>query len=131
MVPNLGSKIKFIVHYKYLQLYLSLGMKLPEIHRVLKFKQFDWMKIYVEFNTKKRKNAANSFEKIFFKLMINSDYGKTLENLGKIINVRLAQISRPAEMTHKIFDKNYAAIHEIKPILMLNKPICFGFTILE
>ena len=63
--------------------------------------------------------------------MIYSDYGKTLENFGKIINVRLAQISRPAEMTHKIFDKNYAAIHEIKPILMLNKPICFGFTILE
>ena len=81
----------------------------------------------------------NSFEKDFLKLMINFVYSKTMENLQKRINIRLVNnenhflkyISRPAHITHKIFDKSYAAIHEIKPILMLNKPIYVGFTVLE
>ena len=114
-------------------------MKLTKIHMVLKSKQSDWVKKYIDFNTEKRKNAANSFEKSFFKLMIDSVYGKTLENLPKIISVRLVNnekdflkyTSRPTHITHKIFGKNYAAIHEIKPVLTLNKPIYVGFTVLE
>ena len=130
---------KYVLHYRNLLLYLSLGMKLAKIHRVLKFKQSDWMKKYIDFNTEKRKNAGNDFEKDFFKLMISSVYRKTMENLQKRINVRLINnakgflkyTSRPTYVTHKIFGKNYAAIHEIKPILILNKPIYVGFTVLE
>ena len=112
---------------------------MTKLHRVLKFKQFDRVKKYIDFKTKKRMNAANDFEKDFLKLMISSVYGKTMENLRKRINLRLVNnekdflkyTSRPTYITHKIFGKDYAAIHEIKPVLILNKPIYVGFTVLD
>ena len=92
------------------------------------------MKKYIDFNTKKRRSAANSFLKKNFKLMI-----KTMENFRKKINFRLENnekdfqkyTNRSTHITHKIFDKNYAAIHEFKPVLTLNKPIYVGFIVLE
>ena len=83
--------------------------------------------------------TTNDFEKDFLKLMISSVYGKIMENLRKRINARfvnnkkdfLKYTSRPTYVTHKLFDKDYAAVHEIKPILILNKPIYVGFTVLE
>ena len=83
--------------------------------------------------------ATNDFEKDFFKLMINSVYGKTMENLRKRINVRfvynkkdfLKYTSRPTSVTHKLLNKNFAAIHEIKQVLILNKPIYVVFTVLD
>ena len=86
--------------------------------------------------TLKYKIAANSFEKDFFKLMINSLYGKTMENLRTTIRLVnnekdfLKYTSRPTHITHKIFDKNYVAIYRIKPVLMLNNPIYVEFTVL-
>ena len=79
LIPNLGNKTDNVHHYRNLQLYLSLGIKLTKIYRVLKFRRSDWIKKYIDFNTEKRTNAANSFEKDFFKLMINSVYGKIME----------------------------------------------------
>ena len=89
-------------------------MKLIKIPRVFKFKQSDWMKKYIDFNTKKRANVANNFEKPFIKLMINSVYGKKMENLGEKINFRLVNnekdflkyTSRPTHLTHKKINKN-------------------------
>ena len=89
LVQNLRNKSKYVLHYKNLQLYLSLGVKLTKFHKILKFKQSYWLKEYIDFSTGKRKNAVNNFEKYFFKLMNNSVYGKTIENLRKRVKVRL------------------------------------------
>ena len=66
LIPNLDNKTNYVVHYRNLQLYLPLGMKVTKIHRVLECKQSDWMKKYMDFNTEKRMNAPNDFEKYFF-----------------------------------------------------------------
>ena len=63
LIPNLCNKTNYVLHYRNRQLYLSLGMKLTKIHRLLKFKQFNWMKKYIDFNTEERTNADNNFEK--------------------------------------------------------------------
>ena len=80
---NLGNRTNYVLHYRNLHLCLSLRMTLSKIDRVLKFKQSDWIKKYIDFNTEKRTNAANSFEKDFFNLIINSAYVKTMKNFRK------------------------------------------------
>ena len=139
LIPNLRDKNCYVLHYKTLQLYVPLGMVVEKIHRVIKVKQSDWLKSFVMFKTTKRMNAANEFEKAFFKLIINSVYGKTMENVRKRVNVKLINnennylkvVSRPSFVSQKILDKNLVAVHRIKPVLLLNKPIYVGFSILE
>ena len=72
LVPNLMNKNNYVIHYRNLQQYLELGMKLKKIHRVLKFKEKDWMKPYIDFNTQKRKEATNEADNNHFKQLINA-----------------------------------------------------------
>ena len=97
------------------------------------------MKRYIDFNTEKRKTEKNRFDKSLFKLMNNSAYGKTMQNLRKRSNVRLVNnakdylkyVSNPIFISQKYFSQHFAASYEIKPILLLNKPISGGLTVLE
>ena len=81
LIPNWRDKTNCVLYQRNLQLHLPLGTKLFKIHRVLKFKQSDWMKKYIDFNTEKTTNAVNSFEKKLFQMMINSVYDKLIESL--------------------------------------------------
>ena len=139
LVPTLSNKERYVLHYRNLQLYMSLGLKLTKIHRALEFNQSPWLKPYINFNTKKRAEAKNSFEKDFFKLMNNSVFGKTMENLRKRQDIRLVTdkeklskwASKPSFISSKIFNEDLVAIHKIKPTLKLNRPAYVGMCILD
>jgi len=89
LIPNLNDNTKYVTHYVNLKLYIRLGMKLKRMHRVLQFDQSPWMKPYIDFNTDKRRQATKDFERDFYKLLNNSAFGKTMENLRKRVNVTL------------------------------------------
>ena len=139
LIPTLGKKEKYVLHYRNLQLYLDLGLRVSKIHRVLEFDQSPWLKQYIDFNTEKRKNAKNDFEKDFFKLMNNSVFGKTMENIRKRVDVRLVTdekkllklASKPTYVSSKIFNENLVAVHKIKETLTLNRPAYVGMCILD
>ena len=139
LIPNLMNKQKYVLHYKNLQLYLDLGLKLKKIHRVLEFKQTTWLKDYIDFNTQKRTNAANAFEKDFFKLMNNSVFGKTMENLRNRCSIKLVTtkdqllkwVAKPTFQRSVIYNENLTAILRTKESIKLNKPSFVGMCILD
>ena len=141
LVPNLMDKTKYIVHYRNLQLYVSLGMKVKKIHRILKFDQSPWMEPYIRLNTDLRKKATSKFETNLYKLMNNSVFGKTMENLRKRVDVKLVRsheeeklrklIASPAFHMSKIFDNDLAAIHMKKSKIKFNRPVYVGMSILD
>ena len=89
LIPNLYYKRKYIVHIRSLKQALDHGLVLERIHRCIEFKQSPWMKEYIDFNTKLRTAARNDFEKDFYKLINNSVFGKTMENIQRHRNIKL------------------------------------------
>ena len=133
------SKKNYVVHYKNLKQYLKEGLILKKVHRGIKFHQSPWMEPYIRRNTDLRKEAKNAFEKDFFKLMNNSVFGKTIENIRKRQNVELVDDREKAlKLTSKpnfdratIFDEHLVAVHMKKTEVYFNKPIYVGQAILD
>ena len=119
LICHFKPRKNYVVHYRNLRQYLEMGMRLTAVHRGISFYQSSWMEPYIRKNTELRKTAANSFEKDFFKLMNNSVFGKTIENIRKRQNIFIIDdrkkavklTSRPNFDRATIFDKNLIAVH--------------------
>ena len=139
LIPNLYDKKNYVVHHKTLKQYESLGLKITKIHRGIKFEESAWLKPYIDLNTELRTKAKNDFEKDFFKLMNNSVFGKTMENIRNRVDIRLVTnenqarklISKPNYQHRTIFCENLTAIHMSKTIIFFNKPVYLGMCILD
>ena len=139
LICHIKLRKNYVVHYRNLRQYLEMGMKLTAVHRGISFNQSSWMEPYIRKNTELRKTAANSFEKDFFKLMNNSVFGKTIENIRKRQNIILVDdrakaaksTSLPNFDRSTIFDRNLIAVHMKKTEVYFNKPIYVGQAILD
>ena len=139
LIPNLHRKRKYVVHYENLKLCESLGLNITQIHRGIRFKESAWLKTYIEMNTSLRTKAQNDFKKDFSKLMNNSVFSKTIENIGNRVDIKLVtdekQTSKLAAQINynkcTIFNENLAAIHVKKTTLYYDKLINLGMCILD
>ena len=110
-------------------------MKVTKVHKILAFQQKPWLREYIDFNTNMRKAANNDFEKDFYKLTINSVFGKTMENLRKRVDIQLIHreqmllkvTAKPVFKSFKIFNDDLASVELKKQNLVLNRPIYVGF----
>ena len=139
LVPTLYNKSKYVIHHENLKQYLDLGLKLTKIHRGISFKESAWMKPYIDFNTKLRAESTNDFDRDFFKLMNNSVFCKTMENIRNRVDIRLVTrekdlkklINKPQFVHRNIFSENLIAVHLRKSKIYYNKPIYLGMSILD
>ena len=139
LVPNLHDKKKYVIHVKALKQALDHGLVLERIHRVIQFKQSAWMKEYIDFNTRLRTVAENDFEKDFYKLMNNSVFGKTMENIRKHRNIKLVdnkedylkQVMKPNLKGGVLMGENLMSCEMGKVKVKMNKPVYLGQAILD
>ena len=131
LVTTLEDKENYVVHIATLKQALNHGLKLKKVHRVITFKQEAWLKPYIDMNTKLRADAKNDFEKDFFKLMNNSVFGKTMENVRNYRDIKLVtnnaqrkkHVSEPNYMTSKHFSEDLMPIEMRKTKVIMNKPV--------
>ena len=142
LIPNLNNKTNYVVHLENLKLYESLGLKITKIHRGIQFEQSAWLVDHINLKTKlriKAKQSRNNFEVNFFKLMNNSVFGKTLENIRNRVGTRLISTEKVAQKLAAkpsydrctIFDANLIAVHMKKTKLYFIKPVYLGMSILD
>ena len=139
LVCNLYDKEKYVVHIKSLKQALNHGLKFKKIHRIIKFNQEAWLKPSIDMNTELRKLARNDFEKDLFKLMNNSVFGKTMENIRKHRDIKLVTtdkkrsklVTKPNYHTINLISEDLSIIEMKKTKVKMNKPTYLGLSILE
>ena len=139
LLATVEDKDFYILHYRNLQLYVSLGLRVKKIHAGIIFKQGPIMKSYVDFKSEKRAQATNKFDTDFYKLLSNSLYGKTIENPEKRSKVKLCSesstyenyIGEPNFKNAKRINSKLVGVEMKYSSIKINKPFYIGMSILD
>lgn len=133
------DKENYVVHSKNLSTYLRLGMTLKNVKRAIRFRQRAFLKDYIDLMTKKRQSATSKFGKSFYKLLINSIYGKLVQNVRKQMSCNFVQseaslhraLKNPCFQHFRIIGEKAAVFFNRKRIIKMNKPYIAGFSVLD
>lgn len=142
LMTTLHDKNNYIIHYRALKQCLEAGLELRKIHRILKFKQSNWLQPYIDLNAKLRAASDTEFGKQLYKLLVNAIYGKFLQNVRKHRIIKLVRkwegicglknlIASPNFHSRTIFDENLAAVELKKTNIVFDKPLYVGVAILD
>ena len=142
LIPNLNDKINYVVHHSIIQQCLKRDLILKKVHRGIKYEESTFLKTYIDSNTASRTSAKSDFEQDFFKLMNNSVFAKTMENVRLRCSIEIANgsdekrieclIAKPNYKSGYIFENsNLASMRIGKTKVMMNKPIYLGTSILD
>ena len=139
LITSIEDKENYVIRIRALKQALSHGLVLKKVHRVIEFRQEAWLKPYIDMNTKLRTDAKNYFEKDYFKLMDNSVFGKTMENVRNHRDIKLVTtnerrnklVSEPNYHRTKHFSENLLAVEMRKTKILMNKPVYLGKAILD
>ena len=141
LIMDQTNKQRYFLHYRDLKFYIGHGIRILNVYTVYKFKQSPWLAKYIKYNTEQRKKAKTEFEKHFYKLMNNSFYGKTIENIRKRLNLDMIDKSD----IHKILNRQSKLSFDVKiaeyeifnlysfnkETIKFTKPIYIGYSVLE
>ena len=141
LICDWSDKKNYLVHYRMLKFYVRHGMIVDNVHDIISFKQSRWLEKYIDFNTQKRNQAVDDFEKDFYKLLNNAFYGKTMENVRNRLKIKFVKkddnreiIKQQSNLTfngiHNSYENCYSYTIKQNEVLM-DKPIYLGFSVLE
>ena len=141
LICDWSDKKNYLIHYRMLKFYIRHGMIVDKVHDIISFRQSRWLEKYINFNTQKRNQAVNDFEKDFYKLLNNAFYGKTMENVRNRLKIKFFKkddyreiIKQQSKLTfngiHKSYENCYSYTVRQNEVLM-DKPIYLGFSVLE
>ena len=141
LICDWTDKRNYLFHYRMLKFYVRHGMKIKKVHNVIPFKQSKWLEKYIDFNTQKRNQEVNDFEKDFYKLLNNAFYGKSTENVRNRCKIEIIKrddyfkiLRRQRNLTFNGICKSFSncdSYLEKEHEILLDKPIYLGFAILE
>lgn len=139
LMATLYDKERYILHYRNLQLYTSLGIEITKVHRILKFTQKPSLREYIQYNTSRRAASSNNFDINFYKFLSNSLFGKTMERPDSKTHIKLVNSIESYERlvaklnfkSSKIINKNLVGIEMNLASLKINKPFYLGMAIMD